>query len=165
VLSLPILKPRKGVTLIELLIVVGIIAVATGASLVGYNRFQENQSLRAAAYRLVSDLRLAQQKALAGEKPSGWCTSGTLTGWRVVFTSTTDYNIEGICSDLTTRIDRSGKLPYGATTTSGTSVTFYPLTGGTIAANTLSIPIELATGAGTLSLAVLIYRAGAMMIL
>src|SRR3989339_717881 len=91
---------KQGYSLLEVLVAVTIIGILTGSSLVGYNRFQGRQGLKSAGEQLVSDLRLTQQKALSGEKASGWCQGAgeSLTGWRLIFTSAAIYDIRGVCS-------------------------------------------------------------------
>jgi prepilin-type N-terminal cleavage/methylation domain-containing protein len=55
-----------GFTMIELLIVVAIMSILTGAILPGFNSYIINQNLRQAQEQLKNDLRSTQIKALAG---------------------------------------------------------------------------------------------------
>lgn len=68
-----------GFTLIELLIVASIMAVLFLVGVASYNRFNRAQILEQAALGLKSSLRLAQSKALVGDKAS--CASA-LEGYR-----------------------------------------------------------------------------------
>lgn len=136
---------HRGVTLIELLIVVGIIAVTSGMSLIGYNRFQENQSVRVAAAQLGTDLRQTQQKVLSGEKPSGWCAGANdrLASWRLRFTSSTTYQLIGVCSSGSTTTDKTVTLPNNASCSGAGCTTqaidFSVLTGAADAAETFTV--------------------------
>lgn len=157
---------HRGVTLIELLIVVGIIAVTSGMSMVGYNRFQENQSVRVAAAQLSTDLRQTQQKALSGEKPSGWCTSGTLASWRLIFISTTQYDLRSVCSDATTRTDKTVSLPNNTSCSDAgcntQAIDFLVLTGAADAAETFTV--QRVFPGRTVSNSVQVNQAGAVLL-
>jgi Tfp pilus assembly protein FimT len=59
-----------------------------------YQNFNRRQIVVQAAKDLKNNLRLAQSKALAGEKPTGCSTS--LQGYRVTFSSGS-YSIAAIC--------------------------------------------------------------------
>jgi len=140
---------RSGFTLLEVLVAITIIALLSGISLVGYNRFQERQQLVSAKEQLRSDLRLTQQKALSGEKPAGWCaaTGQTLAGWRLVFTSSTIYEIRGICSSGATVTDKSVTLTGNAAKISPDSqIDFVPLTGAAAAAASFTLQTNTASG-------------------
>lgn len=58
-----------------------------------YNRFNRAQVLQQTALDLKNNLKLAQNKALSGEKPSD---CGTLEGYKVIF-SATGYQIRPRC--------------------------------------------------------------------
>lgn len=133
---------RFAFSLIELLVVVGIMITLTGVSLVGYSRFQERQLVNRAAADLAGDLRLTQQKAISGEKPavpSGcvvgvncWCTLAgqSLTGWQLRFTGAAAYNVEGLCSNGATTVGKSVAIT-GATSGSQPTIVFSTLQGST----------------------------------
>lgn len=140
---------RYGFTLLEVLVAAVIISLVSGISLVGYNRFQERQQLVAAKEQLRNDLRLAQQKALAGEKPTGWCTGSgkTLSSWRLGFTSASVYEIRGVCSDATTVFDRLITLPANIVKSAGADqVDFLPVSGSAAAA---AFSLRFAAASGT----------------
>jgi len=62
-----------------------------------YNKFNRRQILVKAKDQLISDLRLAQGKSLAAEKPVG-CL-GILAGIKVKFTDNQSYKIVAVCSN------------------------------------------------------------------
>ena len=93
---------KKGFTLIELMVTISIIGILFTIGMAGYTRFNRSQTLVQAALELRNDLRLTQDKALVGEKPSGWCTGEdeNMEGYRLVFAGDgQSYSIRPRCSD------------------------------------------------------------------
>lgn len=138
---------KHGYSLIEILVAVTIIGILTGSSLVGYNRFQGRQGLKSAGDQLTSDLRLTQQKALSGQKASGWCQGAneSLTGWRLIFTSPTVYDIRGVCSNAATTIFKSITLPNSTTKSSGDSSVDFAAVNGTTTDASFTLSRQLGT--------------------
>lgn len=60
-------------TLIELIVVIGIMAVIMGLGLAGWTNYQNKEKLRAETQEVISWLRKMQTKASQGEKPSANC--------------------------------------------------------------------------------------------
>lgn len=85
-----------GFSLIELLVVVGIITVLARSALVNYNAFNDTQKTRQAALTIKNNLRFAQSRAYNGEKPTSGCTE--LLGYRVTFTATS-YTMQAQCTE------------------------------------------------------------------
>jgi len=94
-----------GFTLIELLVTISIMGILFGLGVAKYNEFNRRQILDQAAQELKSNLRLVQNKALAGEKDCTVCQVGSkcgdgddkvLDGWYVSF-SANNYQIYGKC--------------------------------------------------------------------
>lgn len=73
----------KGFSLIELLISITIFGILVGIGMASYNEFNKTQTLKQAALNLKNDLRVAQNKALSGEKT----TCAQLDGYRVTFSN------------------------------------------------------------------------------
>lgn len=87
---------RAGFTLVELLVALAIISLLGGLGFANYRAFSQRQLLAQAARELRSDLRLAANLVLTGEKP-GVCSGGTLSGYRVNFSGAKTYLVEARC--------------------------------------------------------------------
>ena len=61
---------QKGMTIIELLIVVAIIAILLGISFWGYHKRGEELSLRRVAYQMMSDIEKTREMAMSARKLS-----------------------------------------------------------------------------------------------
>ncbi len=90
-------KSCPGYTLIELLVTITIITLLFSIGMAQYNRFNRRQILVKAKDELVSNLRLAQSKSLAAEKPVA-CTD-ILTGHKIKFINNQNYKIVAVCGD------------------------------------------------------------------
>ena len=88
---------HSGFTLIELVLVFGIIFTVTGLSFAGFQDISKVQFLKDAALELKSNLRYAQNLAISGVKPAG--CSGDLIGYKVAFRQYDNlYFISARCS-------------------------------------------------------------------
>lgn len=142
------LFPRRlAFSLIELMVVVTIIISISGLSLVGYSRFQDRQVVNRAAADLAGDLRLAQQKAISGQKTTGWCAgSGQyLSGWHIRFTGVgTTYVAEGICcldalcSTTSTSAAVKTAIPGGVIKSGDSTILFSALQGSIASTRTVT---------------------------
>lgn len=79
---------KRAFTLIELLVVISIIGILAGSGFAAYREFSRRQQLFEAVNQVKSDLLLAQQRALSGEKPPS--CSRNLNGWSVYFPGGSD---------------------------------------------------------------------------
>lgn len=129
---------RSGFTLIELLVVMSITVILSLIGIVAYNEFNRKQILDQAVRGFKINLRLAQNKAITGEKDCrslsesatacGGSTSGcgndtngterSLTGW-VVTLGANSYSLSGDCS--TTFSSVTYNLPTNVTLSSSAS--------------------------------------------
>lgn len=87
-----------GFTIIELLVVMGVLVTITALLISNYNNFNAIEKLRQAGKTLKTDLRIAQTDATSGLKPTG---CGTLDGYQVTFTSSS-YALQAVCGGVAT---------------------------------------------------------------
>lgn len=69
----PELMKKKGFTLVELLVAMTILAVLVGVSVARFRQFNRAQIVKEAAKSFKADLRMAQSKAVTGQKPASGC--------------------------------------------------------------------------------------------
>ncbi len=91
---------RSGYTLIEILVGMSIIGLIFSFGYISYRDFARRQSLLGNARNLRADLRLAQEQAMSGKKPSSVACSGegSLVGYDFYLDSATSYVIQANCT-------------------------------------------------------------------
>ncbi len=90
---------KKGYTLIEILITLTIIGLIFSFGYVSFRDFSQRQALTGVARSIKGDLRLAQELALSGNKPTPSCDSpNLLNGYYFRRNSNTNYTIEANCT-------------------------------------------------------------------
>lgn len=80
---------NKGFTLVELMIVVGILAIVSGIMIPSFSTYTRNQTLKQAQENLKSDLRSAQNKALTGTGSDTLINGNPVLYWAIYFTDAT----------------------------------------------------------------------------
>ena len=90
-------KICPGFTLIELLLVISITGILFSLGVSQYMKFNRQQMLSQSAQELKNNLRYAQSKAMAGEKPEG-CGNQSLEGYKLVFPDDQNYKIVAVCN-------------------------------------------------------------------
>ncbi len=123
-------KAGAGFTLIELLVVVTISVLMVGGGLAAYSSFNERQLVKSAGLQLYNDLRFAQGKASANEKPDDEActqTQGSLEGYNLAFSSPTTYTVEAICNGVSVPVEVERNFSAGVQLIEGTEVMFYIL--------------------------------------
>ena len=98
----------KGYTLIEILVGLTIVSLLFSSGYVSFRDFSRRQAVSGIAKNIQGDLRLAQQAALAGQKPAGdpLCTDpNVLNSYSFKVYSPTQYKIEANCSGPVTSSD------------------------------------------------------------
>ena len=77
---------NRGFTLIELMVVVGIILIITGAAIPSLTSYMRNQAVRQAQQQIISDMRSTQVKALAGTLSDLKVDGSLIRYWGINFT-------------------------------------------------------------------------------
>lgn len=126
---------RQGFTMIELIVVIGIIIVIFGGGISAYLRLDRRQSLINVCRELEQLARSAQKKARVGERPAG-CTR--LNAYRLARTSTAPdvITLSAVCDSGQVTVS-SYEVPTLYTVESIPTVNFRVLHGGLDGSNAL----------------------------
>lgn len=119
------MKSHKGVTFIELMVVIVIIGIMTGTTLVSVRGSQTGKELESAAREVAAAVREAQNYALTGKKLTSSCSYNF-----VYVNGTANYNIGGCISPAVNYI-----LKNGVTFGSGGSFDYYAPHGNVSSSN------------------------------
>ena len=108
-----------GFTLIEILVSMTIVGFLFSFGYASFRDFSRRQALAGVVKQVQGDLRLAQQKALSGEKPANVaCTNpgNTLNAYNFFRSSASAYTIQADCSGSPTAVlVKTVNLPTGIT--------------------------------------------------
>lgn len=107
---------QSGYTLIEILVALTIVGILFGFGYVNFRDFSRRQALAGVVKQIQGDLRLAQQMALSGQKPSD-LSCGTLDGIRFGITPPSVYRLRAQCNGAAGFIYKEVTLPGGITIT------------------------------------------------
>ena len=145
-------KSSSAFTLIELLVVISIIGIIFTLGVAGYRDFSRRQALTGVSKQLKADIRLAQQLALTGQKPSD-ASCNTLISYSFSRTGSTGYTIGANCLDaignsLSPRIVKTVNLTTSNVSISSTasSVTFKTIGQGTDLSGSNTITLTHTSG-------------------
>lgn len=91
---------RKAFSIIEFLIVIGLVSLITTVSIAAYNNFLETSKLGSETQKMIAVLTLAQKRATVGESVSGGvCAVGySFSGILITLTANGGYTLQGQCS-------------------------------------------------------------------
>lgn len=131
---------KRAFTIIEFLVVFGIIGVVTTLSIASYNAFTESYKLKNEVQNSIAVLSLAQKRAMAGEDISSYCANCSFDSFIVTYTSGGGYTMQG---QYVTNADPITKVPYG------TPVTYNidPVNKNITILNTVAVTFSKLTGA------------------
>ncbi len=103
---------RNGFTLIELIIVVGIMTFLSGLMLATYNSYTESKTLDQTASGIVDLLTQARNKAAAGDTVGYSDCSGSFGGYNIYINqvNAASYTLNLLCTS--THIIQTTNLPY-----------------------------------------------------
>jgi prepilin-type N-terminal cleavage/methylation domain-containing protein len=133
-----------GFTLIELLFSVSIMAIIFSVSFANLRGFQQRQHLDSAVKQIKADLRLTQEMALAGRKPTepplNQCIAvdSNLVGYQFVRDSGSQYHMAAVCTadpnpPVSVTVKTPNPLPTGVDFLlfGGNTILFYAVGRGT----------------------------------
>jgi len=105
---------KQGFTLIEIVIVLGISAVVLWQGSVAYGAHIRKIQVREQGRNFVVNLRKAQNDAITGNKPTGFCNGATdqIAGYQVDYVDATSYTVSAICSSGTALITERINVEY-----------------------------------------------------
>jgi len=93
-------KAQKGFTIIEVLVSITVIALIFALGFVNFRDFSRRQALIGGVRQISGELRFAQERALAGQKPDDpFCNvPNRLAGYNFRVFSSTNFVVEAVCS-------------------------------------------------------------------
>jgi type II secretory pathway pseudopilin PulG len=103
------LSSTRAFTIIEFLVVFGIIGMVTMLSIASYTTFTESYKLKNEVQNAIAVLSLAQKRAVAGEDISAHCSSCSFDSVVVTFTADWGYTMQG---QYVTNADPTTRVPY-----------------------------------------------------
>jgi prepilin-type N-terminal cleavage/methylation domain-containing protein len=133
---------KKGYTLVEVMVVTAIMAVVIVGGVAGYNRNNERQRVRQAADDLITQLRVVQKRADAGETVSG-CV-GTFNGYQLIINISASNNTIQVLADCNDPNPPAGSivLKNGAVFTANRNFRFLSLGRGVSPTSTQTIRVR-----------------------
>jgi type II secretory pathway pseudopilin PulG len=134
---------QAGYTLIEIVVVVGIMILMIGGGIAGFVQFQEKQAIIGAASDMKVQLRLAQTRARSGDVPSGCDRLQSYAVRTTTASETTLVSQVAIC-DSGEIVRTEKELAPGITTAGDYDIRFLTLHGGVSGAEIITL--ESTTG-------------------
>lgn len=133
-------KQQLGFTLIEMMVVVGIIMMTTGGGIAAFIRFNDRQNLSSGSKALQTYLRGAQIKARSGDIPPG---CDRLQGYRArLITGGGSVTLSAVCTNGVVLTDTYA-LPTGVVSENNHSIDFANLYGGVTGGGTVVLQANL----------------------
>ncbi len=136
---------KNGFTLIELMIVIGLIAVVTIGGVAGYRTFNLRQIVITSGKQMLVDLRQAQSKASSNVKSVEACKDQPMSGYRVAGSSGTYTITENYGGTCTPQVTKTVNLPSGVTFKNNFTLTFQSLGGNVTFVGASPYAIEFCT--------------------
>lgn len=118
---------KKAFTIIELIIIVGIISIIGGFTIASFNSYGDTQTLKAEASKFTDVFNITRKRAVSSERPEN-CT---LNNYSITFPDVNSYRVtqdldgDG-CNDTTQTYSLNSKLAF---TARPNDFTISPLTG------------------------------------
>jgi len=151
IFSLVSIDNRNGFTLLELLVVFVIIAIISTVSLAAFVSYNKIQTIKSAAFDVISLLQDAKSRTQSQVKPSiAACNSNTLNGYEVRICGLTGslcntqntYELHVRCGNLTSKLSTKtlpANVAFDSATTTSTQFFFKVISGGVDGAGSIGI--------------------------
>ncbi len=142
---------KNGFTLLELLVVFVIIAIISTVSLAAFVSYNKIQTIKSAAFDVISLLQDAKSRTQSQVKPSiAACNSNTLDGYEVRICGLTGslcntqntYELHVRCGNLTSKLSTKtlpANVTFDSATTTSTQFIFKVISGGVDGAGSVGI--------------------------
>jgi len=137
------MKNNFGVTLVESLVIIGILGILTAITIPAFQVFRRGEDLNEAAEKIINILRLAQNKTLASEGASQWgvyFTTSTSPHQYVLFKGS-DYDSRATSSDEVYKLSKGIEI-YEINLSGGNEVVFDRVTGATSQFGSVSLRLK-----------------------
>jgi type II secretory pathway pseudopilin PulG len=134
---------QSGYTLIEIIVVVGIMILMMGGGIAAFIQFQEKQAVIGAASDMKVQLRLAQTRARSGDVPEGCDRLQSYAVRTTTASETTLVSQVAVC-DSGEVVRKEKELAPGITAAGDYDIRFLTLHGGVSGAETITL--ESTTG-------------------
>ncbi|KKS07180.1 MAG: General secretion pathway protein H [candidate division WWE3 bacterium GW2011_GWE1_41_27] len=146
-----VMSHGNGFTLVELMVVVGILTLVSGIMIPSFSTYTRNQMLKQAQENLKSDLRSAQNRALTGTGSDQTIGGQPVLYWAVSYSQTSGSNAtysfyltaSNNCVTNAT-LQQTVKLPenitVAASPSSGTHCLLFSLEDGSVFERNISVP-------------------------
>ena len=126
---------QDGFTLIEMLVVVGIISTLTSLGIASYSSYNASQTVGSNATNVATQLGSARSQAISQVVPAS-CGANVLTGYQVNITvNSQQYTVSAVCgTPPTQQVVSTNKLPPNLTFGAGSTATvFFSVASGSVA--------------------------------
>lgn len=120
---------KKGFTLTELLVVIGILAILLGLGMPAFRNFEKKSDLDRTAEILVNVLRLAQSKTLASEGAEKWGVFFSTSSNQYILFRGEDFSSRNPGYDETKEFSQNVEIKEIDTNTGANEIVFERLTG------------------------------------
>ncbi|MFH1423365.1 MAG: hypothetical protein ABIG29_00170 [Candidatus Nealsonbacteria bacterium] len=132
---------QKSFTIVELLIIIGILIILTAATVPSFNLFQKESDLNNSVEQIINILRFAQNKTLASEGSARWGVyfSTAISPHQYTLFQGTSYALRVVSFDEVHQLPKSVEIEAINLADAGTEIVFKKVTGTTEQFGTISL--------------------------
>jgi prepilin-type N-terminal cleavage/methylation domain-containing protein len=146
----------SGFSLIELIIVLGLISFVSTISMASYYNYNGSRLTSSATSDIITFLNTAKSNSISQVKPLSCITSNqTLNGYKVKIITPNTYNLYGVCNNSDYFIVGK-KLPANVTFINSTPDTFL----FTVSSGTVATPVTIKIAGGSITKTIIVSISG-----